>query len=286
MPDWIEIILRTLTTVVTLLVLTRLIGKRQLSQLSLFEYITGITIGSIASYVSLDLNTEWYLGILSLVVWAAVSIGVEFLQMKSKTMRDLLDSRATVLIKDGKILEDNLKKERITTDELLEQLRKKNVFNTADVEFAIIESNGAINVLLKKENQPITPKHLGFKVSPEKEPQAVIMDGEILDEPLAALGLNRKWLHTELEKLGVAPENVFLGQVDAYGQLYVDLYDDQIKVPEPQQKALLLATLKKCEADIEMFGLTAGSKETKSMYEHCSKQLQRVIEEVKPYLSR
>jgi uncharacterized membrane protein YcaP (DUF421 family) len=286
MPDWIEIILRTLTTVVTLLVLTRLIGKRQLSQLSLFEYITGITIGSIASYVSLDLNTEWYLGILSLVVWAAVSIGVEFLQMKSKTMRDLLDSRATVLIKDGKILEDNLKKERITTDELLEQLRKKNVFNTADVEFAIIESNGAINVLLKKENQPITPKHLGIKVSPEKEPQAVIMDGEILDEPLAALGLNRKWLHTELEKLGVAPENVFLGQVDSYGQLYIDLYDDQIKVPEPQQKALLLATLKKCEADIEMFGLTAGSKETKSMYEHCSKQLQRVIEEVKPYLSR
>lgn len=286
MPEWLEIALRTLLGVVVLFLMTKLLGKRQVSQLSLFEYITGITIGSLAAYVSLDLDTNWYLGLVSIAVWVGVSLVMEFLQLKSKTARDILDSKATVLIKDGKIMEDNLKKERLTTDELMEQLRKKSVFKAADVEFAIIEPSGDINVLLTKENQPLTPKHLGIKVAPEQEPQAVIMDGEIMDEPLATIGLNREWLDTELEKLGVAIENVFLGQVDSYGQLYVDLFDDQIKVPEPQKKAALLATLKKCEADLEMFGLSTKEQKTKRMYEQCSIALEKVIDEVKPLLIR
>ncbi|PYI55628.1 DUF421 domain-containing protein [Paenibacillus flagellatus] len=286
MPDWAEIALRTLLAVAVLFVMTKLLGKRQVSQLSLFEYITGITIGSLAAYVSLDLESTWYLGLVAIAVWVGVSLGIEWLQIKSKRARDIIDSRATVLIKDGKILEDNLKKERLTTDELLQQLRRKNVFRTADVEFAIMEPSGDVNVLLTKENQPLTPKHLGIRVAPEQEPQAVIMDGEIMDEPLATLGLNRDWLQTELEKTGVAVENVFLGQVDSAGQLFVDLYDDQLKVPQPQTKAALLATLKKCEADLEMFGLSTNEREAKSMYARCSKQLEKVIDDVKPLLVR
>lgn len=286
MPQWLEIALRTLVAVIVLFVLTKLLGKRQVSQLSLFQYITGITIGSLAAYISLDLEATWYLGIVSLAVWVAVSLGIEFLQLKSKAVRDFADGKATVLIKDGKILEDNLNKERLTTDELLEQLRKRNVFKTADVEFAIMEPSGEINVLLTKENQPLTPKHLGIKVSPEQEPQAVIMDGQIMNEPLATIGLNREWLTVELTKLGVALENVFLGQVDSYGQLYVDLFDDQIKVPQPQKKAALLANLKKCEADLEMFGLATSNDKLKTMYEDCSKMLMEVIEEVRPLLIR
>lgn len=107
-----------------------------------------------------------------------------------------------------------------------------------------------------------------------------------MDEPLATIGLNRKWLDTELEKLGVSIDNVFLGQVDSYGQLYVDLFDDQIKVPKPQKKAALLATLKKCEADLEMFGLSTKEQNTKQMYEQCSKALEKIIDEVKPLLIR
>lgn len=284
MTSWMEVALRTLFAVAVLFLLTKLLGKRQISQLSLFEYITGITIGSLAAYVSLDLDAEWYLGLVSLAVWVLVSFGAEYLQLKSKKVRDWVDGKATVLIKDGKILEDNLKKERLTADELLEQLRKRNVFKAADVEFAIIEPSGEINVLVQKANQPLTPAHLGIKVGPEKEPQAVIMDGNIMDEPLATLGLNHGWLHTELEKAGVTLENVFLGQVDSYGQLYLDLYDDQIKVPKPQTKAVLLAQLKKCEADLEMFGLTTNHKKTKQMYEQCSIELEKVIADVKPLL--
>lgn len=286
MPDWVEIALRTLLAMGVLFVLTKILGKRQVSQLSLFEYITGITIGSLAAYVSLDLESNWYLGLVSMTVWTVVSLGIELLQLKSKTARDLFDGKATVLIKDGKIMEDNLKKERITTDELMEQLRIKNVFKAADVEFAIMESSGEVSVLLTKENQPLTPKHLGINVGPEQEPQSVIMDGKIMDEPLATIGLNRKWLDTELEKLGVSIDNVFLGQVDSYGQLYVDLFDDQIKVPKPQKKAALLATLKKCEADLEMFGLSTKEQNTKQMYEQCSKALEKIIDEVKPLLIR
>ncbi|HUC92762.1 MAG TPA: DUF421 domain-containing protein [Paenibacillus sp.] len=286
MPEWLEIAWRTLLAVAVLFAMTKLLGKRQVSQLSLFEYITGITIGSLAAYVSLDLEATWYLGLVSMAVWVGVTLGMEFLQLKSKTVRDILDSKATVLIKDGKIMEDNLKKERLTTDELMEQLRTKKVFKAADVEFAVMEPSGDINVLLTKENQPLTPKHLGIKVSPEQEPQTVIMDGQIMDEPLATIGLNREWLDAELEKLGVAIENVFLGQVDSYGQLYVDLFDDQIKVPEPQKKAALLATLKKCEADLEMFALSTKQQKVKRMYRECSKNLEKVIDEVKPLLTR
>ncbi|SFI61542.1 DUF421 domain-containing protein [Thermoflavimicrobium dichotomicum] len=286
MPDWLQIILRTFIAVTSLFIATKFLGKRQVSQLSFFEYITGISIGSIVAYTSLELQQKWYLGVVSLAVWVAIAFGMEMIQLKSKRLRTLIDGKETVLIKHGKILEENLKKERLTTDELLEQLRKKNVFLVSDVEFAMIEPSGDINVLLKKENQPLTPKHLGIKVGPEEEPQAVIMDGKILDEPLTKLGLNRDWLKTELEKIGVTSENVFLGQVDSYGQLYVDLYDDQIQVPQPQEKASLLATLKKCEADMEMFGLSTNHSDAKAMYEQCSRQLQKVIEDVKPLLIR
>ncbi|MNP13542.1 hypothetical protein D3C76_1058260 [compost metagenome] len=127
---------------------------------------------------------------------------------------------------------------------------------------------------------------MGIKVAPEQEPQTVIMDGNIMDEPLSTIGLNRAWLDTELEKIGVAIENVFLGQVDSYGQLFVDLFDDQIIVPKPQQKATLFATLKKCEADLEMFGLSTKNKEVKQMYEQCSAELQKVIDNVRPVLIR
>jgi hypothetical protein len=112
------------------------------------------------------------------------------------------------------------------------------------------------------------------------------MDGKIMDEPLATIGLSRQWLNTELEKLGVAIENVFIGQVDSYGELTVDLFDDQIKVPLPQMKAALFATLKKCEADLILFGLTTKNKKAKEMYEQCANQMSEIIAELKPVLHR
>lgn len=286
MPEWLEVALRTLLAILVLFIFTKILGKRQIAQLSYFEYITGITVGSIAAYVSLDLDTNWYLGVVALFVWTSVAFIMEYVTMKSKIARDIIDGKGAVIIKNGKVLEDNLKKSNLTADELLELLRVKNIFKLSDVEYAVLEANGNLNVLLNKVNQPLTLKDVGIKVTPEQEPQVVIIDGMIMDEPLATIGLNIGWLKTELEKIGVTVENVFLGQVDSYGELTVDLFDDQLIIPKPQQKAQLLAILKKCEADIEMFSLGSKDKNAKEMYSQCSKQLQDVIACVRPILSK
>ncbi len=286
MPTWIEVIIRTLVAVVILFLITKMLGKRQVSQLSLFEYITGITIGSLAAYVSLELDSSWHLGIISLLVWGGVSLGIEFLQLKSKKARDLIDGKATVLIQKGKILEDELKKERITTDELLELLRKKDVFQVADVEFAVMEPSGDMSVLLKKENRPLTAKDLDITVGSEDEPKTVIMDGKMMSEGLLASGFQQEWIHRELEKLGVELEEVFLGQVDSMGQLQIDLYDDQLEVPKRNQALLLLATLKQCEADLTTFALSTQNEIAKDQSEYCARRMTQVVKEVSPYLKR
>ena len=280
MPDWLDVILRAILFLVVLFLITKVLGKKQISQLSMFEYVTGITIGNIGAEVVTGLEQKVHLGVIALVTTAAIPYLSSLITLKSKKARDLLDGKGTVFIKDGKILEDNLKREKITIDEFLEMLRKKDVFEVSEVEYAVLEAAGVLNVLLKKENRPLTPKDLNMKVANEKEPQTVIMDGEILDEPLATIGHSRGWLHTELEKLGVTIENVFLGQVNSYGELTVDLFDDKLKVAEPMQRPLLFATMKKCQADLELFALATDSEEAKQMYEKNSKKMQDSINQL------
>lgn len=280
MPDWLEVIVRSLLFLAILFLVTKWLGKKQISQLSFFEYVIGITIGSIGAEVVTGLEQSIYLGVLSILTFAVIPFTAGLISLKSKTFRDFIEGKGTVFIKDGKIMEENLKKERYTIDELLELLRKKSVFQVADVEFAVLEATGDLNVLVKKENQPLTAKDLHMAVAPIKEPQTVIMDGKVLDEPLSTAGRSRLWLQTELEKIGVLLENVFLGQVDTYGQLTVDLYDDKLQVPSPQEKPLLFATMKKCQADIELFALGTENKKAKKMYSLNSEKLQEAIDKV------
>ncbi|MDM5214709.1 DUF421 domain-containing protein [Peribacillus sp. NJ4] len=280
MPDWLDVFVRALLFLIILFLVTKLLGKKQLSQLSYFEYVVGITIGSIGAEVITGLERNISVGIIGIVTTAAIPFIVGLITLKSKLLRDLVEGKGTVFIKDGKIMEDNLKKERYTTDELLELLRKKDVFQVSDVEFAALEATGDLSVMLKKENQPLTAKDLNLVVASVKEPQTVIMDGEILDEPLATIGRSRGWLHTELEKLGVTIENVFLGQINSYGELTVDLFDDILQVPSPQERPLLLSTMKKCQADLELFALGTENKDAKQLYEKNSKKLQKAIDKV------
>lgn len=280
MPDWLDVIFRSVLFLVVLFLITKVLGKKQISQLSMFEYVTGITIGNIGAEVVTGLEQKISKGIIALVATAAIPYLSSLITLKSKKARDLIDGQGTVFIKDGKILEDNLKKEKLTIDELLEMLRKKDVFQVSEVEYAVLEAAGVLNVLLKKEYRPLTPKDLKMKVANEKEPQTVIMDGKILDEPLATIGRSRGWLHTELEKLGVTIENVFLGQVNSYGEMTVDLFDDKLKVSEPMQRPLLYATMKKCQADLELFALATDSEQAKQMYEKNSKKMQEAIDQI------
>lgn len=284
MPGWLEIVVRALSAFVMLIAITRILGKKQISQLTFLEFVIGITLGELAGFISTDVEENFWHGVIALMVWFIVPLGLEFLVLKSKKLRTLLEGSGRVMVKEGKVLEDNLKKERMSADELLEQMRVKNVFNVADVEFAVLETNGELSVLLKKDKLPLTPSDMNMKKVNEVEPQTVIMDGQYLDEPLATIGLSRGWLNTELEKIGVTVENVFLGQVDAYQQLYVDLYDDKLKVPAPQGKALLYANLKKTQADLELFAVSTQDPDAKRMYEQTSRDLNGVIQSLQPML--
>jgi len=281
--DWLDVILRALIFLLVLFIISKLYGKTQASQLSYLDFVVGITMGGIASAIIIRLVSFWP-GIFGIITLAFVPLLFKLLTLKSKKVRDVIEGNGTVFIKDGKIMEENLKKEAYTTDKLLEMLRGKDVFEVQGVEFAVLEPSGNLSVLLKKENQPITMNDLGIKTQSKKEPQTVIMDGNILDESLANIGKNRQWLNTELDKIGVTIENVFLGQVDSYGQLTVDLFDDKIQVPAPQEKPLLLASLKKCQADLELFALSTESDEAKAMYERNAKKMEQSLEKLTPLL--
>lgn len=284
MPGWIHIIIRSVIFLLILLITTKMLGKKQISELSFFEYVSGITIGSIAGEVITGLESNPYHGALAIIMFGLVTLLVDFLSLKSKTFRDVVEGRGTVIIKDGKILEENVKKEKYTLDEISALLRQKDIFRVADVEFAVLEPRGNLSALLKKENRPLTPKDLQIKTANEKEPQTVIMDGSILDEALRASGKNRGWLQLELEKLGVTLENVFLAQIDSYGELTLDIYDDNLKIPTSQQRPLLMATLKKTQADLEIFSLQTDCEKSKAMFKKNAALLENVIKKLKPYL--
>jgi uncharacterized membrane protein YcaP (DUF421 family) len=284
-PDWIDTVIRSFIFLAALFFMTKILGKKQISELSFFEYISGITIGSIAGEAITGLENSIFQGLLSIAIFILITLLVDYLALKSKTVRNLVDGRGTVLIKDGKVLEENLKKEKYTIDELSALLRQKDIYRVADVEFAVLEPRGTISALLKKEYRPLTPKDLQMKVANEKEPQTIIMDGQIVDEALRSTGKNRGWVHTELAKLELTLDNVFIGQVDSYGELTVDIYDDQMQAPTPAQRPLLLATLKKTQADLEIFSLETQDELSKSMYMKNAKLLQEAIDKLTPYLT-
>lgn len=284
MPEWVLVIGTSLLLIIVSFTFTKFLGPKQLSQMNVFEYITGVVLGGIVAIHTFDPSSNIFYAILALFIWFLVPFLIEKITLKSKVVRDFIEGKSTVFIQDGKIMEENLKKQGYSTDDLLEKLRDKDVFLASDVEFAVLEPDGKVNVLLKKENQPITAKDLGITLAPQKEPQTVIMDGKVLYESLANLNLNIAWLETELEKMNVALENVFLGQADTDGQLYVDLYDDTIAVPSPNEKPLLLASMKKCQADLELFALSTDNPNSKKMYETNAEKLQAAIDKIETYL--
>jgi uncharacterized membrane protein YcaP (DUF421 family) len=282
--SWMIIVLRSLGALVILFIIARMLGKKHLAQLSFLEFVVGITLGELAGFISTEVETHYVHGLAALAVWTLIPLAMDYWSLKSKFIRDWFEGKPTVLIKEGKVLEDNLKKEKLTADEVLEHLRLKSIFKLADVEFAAMEPSGEVSVMLKKEEQPITSSTLGFKVGNEREPQTVIIDGNLMDEPLASMGLSREWLHTELDKIGLTLDNVFIGQVDSYGQLHVDVYDDQLVLPKPSSRALLRATLRKCEADLELFALASDNPEAKQLYNQCVRSLKKTIHQLEPYL--
>ncbi|HEY4554754.1 MAG TPA: DUF421 domain-containing protein [Bacillaceae bacterium] len=284
LPEWLDIVFRSIIMVIVLFLLTKWLGKKQLSQLSFFEYVAGITVGSIAAEISTGLDRNVLHGIFSLIVWMSIPFFAGLIGVKHKKIRDFIEGTYTVVVKDGKILEENLAKEKYSVDELMHLLRKKNAFHIADVEFAVLEANGDLNVLLKKEKQPLTPKDLQLNTNKETAPHTVILEGKIIDSELAASGLSRTRLKAELHAKGAGLENIYIGQVNSNGKLAIDLYDDQLQVPESNEKKILLSMLKKCHADVELFSFTAESEAERDRFKMHAEKLERMIKKTEPLL--
>lgn len=286
MPGWLLILSRSIIMFFLGLFAVRVMGKRQPARMTPFNFVSYIVIAIITALTALNVITNLAFGLIALGVWVLFPVAFDYLALKSKWIHDLLNGKEAILIKQGKIMEENLFRVRLTGEELLRELRSKNAFNLSDVEFAIMETNGDINVLLKSDRKPVTPHDLEWEVPPQTEPQTVILDGNILDEPLASMGLNREWLRLQLEKTGVSLTNVFVGQVDSYGDLYIDLFDDAIILPQPKLKEMLYANLEKCQADLSAFALETQNPDAKSMYSYNAEKLKNLLIKLEPYLLR
>ena len=281
MAEWLLILIRSLVLFFLTLILVRFIGKKNLFNITAFQFINYIVIAILIALISINIIKNFILGIAALVVWTLLPIALEFASMKSKQLHNLIYGIETVLIKDGKVMEENLEKERLTGEELLRGLRSKSVFSLADVEFAVMEPTG---VILKSDKKPITPHDMGRKVAPQSEPQTVILNGNILNESLSNMGLNQRWLNSQLQSAGVSLYNVFIGQVDASGDLYIDLFDDTMQIPQSQVKELLYANIEKCQADLMSYSLETENEVAKQMYSQNADRLKNVMEKLEPYL--
>jgi uncharacterized membrane protein YcaP (DUF421 family) len=283
LPEWIETILRSFFVVIILFTISKLLGKKKIGELGLFEFLSGIAIAGISTVVILG-NEMFLKGAISIFIIFIVLLLIDVIAIKSKSFHDFVKGTSTTFIKDGKVLEDNLKKERYTADELFSALRQKNIFNIADVEYAQLEASGDLSVLPKKESIPVTPKDMKIPTANAKEPYTVIMDGQILDEDLGKTGKTRQWLNVELEKLGVLLENVYIGQVDSYGELTVDVYDDTLNIASPQERPLLMAMLKKSQADLELYSLSTDCDKAKEMYKRNGEKMKNLVKKLEPFL--
>lgn len=286
MDNWLIILFNSIILFFLTLVLTRFMKKRTLSNATPFDFISYVVIAIIVTLISLDVIANIYFGLIALAVWTLMPIILDYASMKSNWIYNIRNGKERVLIKNGKVMEDNLSKERMTGQEFLQELRSKKAFNLADVEFAVMETTGDINVSLKADKKPVTSYDLGKKVASKTEPQTVILDGNMLNEGLTNIGLNQGWLSTELENKGVDLENVFIGQVDSSGDLYLDLFDDMIQVPKTQVKEMLYASIQKTQADLMSFSLETKNEAAKTMYLKNSEKLKKVMEKLEPYLLR
>lgn len=264
----------------------RLVGKGNISKVTPFNFVSYIIVAIIVSLITLGVVTNIAFAFIALGTWIVLFIALDYLSLKSKVVHDFVNGRNTILIKEGKVLEENLMEVRYTGEELLRELRKKNVFNLADVEFAVMETTGEVNVLLKSDKQPITPKQLNTKVAPCSQPETVILDGNILDESLSSIGLDRQWLKVQLSNAGVSLDNVFIGQVDSSGDLFIDLFDDAIQVTQPQVKEMLYASISKVQADLLSFSLETDDIEARKRYLKNANKLKEVMNKLEPYLLR
>ncbi|MBU5450138.1 DUF421 domain-containing protein [Acetivibrio sp. MSJd-27] len=220
--DSLDIIGRSLLSIAVLFLVTKLMGKKQVSQLNTFDYIIGISIGSIAAALSVDQDTEHLDAMISMFVYGLISLMISFLTLKSIRFRRFISGTPTVLIQHGKILEKGIKKSKIDLNDLMEECRESGYFNLADIEFAVMEVDGTVSILPKKDKAPVTCGDMNIQGQQEGLVANLIIDGKIMENNLKLVRKDRDWLEAQLRHQKITnPADVLLATLDNQGHLSV-----------------------------------------------------------------
>ena len=223
------IFVRTLILYFVVVIVMRLMGKRQIGQLQPFELVVAILISDLASVPMQDTAIPLINGIIPILTLLIAQITLSLISMLSVKARSIICGTPSILIENGKINENNLRKEMYTINDLLEQLKNSNVYNIADVEFAILETNGQLSIIPKSQKRPVNPEDLKIPTKYEGLPLDLIIDGRVMIKNLQKANLDIEWLKNELSKYGINDLNdVFFASLDTNGNLYYQEKGSQI----------------------------------------------------------
>ena len=198
-------------------------GKEHMSQLTFFDYVTGITVGSLSASVVTDTSLEMIKGIYALILWSLLNILIQYITLKFDKSRLILSGKPSILIKRGEIDEKALAKSKFNADELNMMLRKKDVFDITEVDYAILETNGELTVLKKPKFDFITKKDMPIPVKQNKNlPVQIINKGKIIDSVITEFNLNIDWVHSEVKRLGYKNiKDIFYAGINCDGQFFI-----------------------------------------------------------------
>ena len=235
MNECLNIGIRTIIIAIIIFFLTKLLGKKQISQLSFFDYIVGITIGSTVADIALDIEKNFIGGVVSLLIFVMIDYLISMITMKNITARRFLIGVPTVLVEKGKIIESGLKKCKLDVNELLAEARIEGYFDIDEIDYALMEINGAISFLPKEKEKTVTKKDMKIKLDKSGLTVNGIIDGEYMPNNMKAIGKDKEWLDHELKVQGYDDyDKILLATIDT--NYKVNVYRKGVK---PEKNTVL-----------------------------------------------
>lgn len=212
--DIIKVILTSLLSIVALFIITKVMGHKQIAQLDFFDYINGITIGSVAAELATELEEPWK-PLISLVIYGGVSVALSLITNKFPKSRKYINGSPTILMNEGKLYRKNMKKAKLDLSEFMVMCREQGYFDLGNIQTAIFEYNGKLTILPVSTSRPVTPEDMNLTPKPDCISTEVIMDGRIMSENMERMGLDSKWLDKQLKEQGYRDvKEIFLGLCD------------------------------------------------------------------------
>lgn len=225
--ELIDVTIRALLSIITLFFVTKLIGKKQVSELSLFDYVIGISIGNFAAEMTINLESQEANGILAVLIFGFIAYIVSYITMKSMRLRRFFIGVPTMIIQNGKILYEPMHRMKLDINDMLEQCRINGYFDISQIEYAILEASGDLSIMPKAEYRPVNPKDMNLKVNKEGLCANVIIDSKIMVNNLKYMNKNIEWLMKELKIKGyIDLSNILLATLDINEKLTI--YDKNI----------------------------------------------------------